>query len=113
MAERRAITLPLDDLASFCRRWKIAELALFGSATRDDFRPDSDIDLLATFAADADWSLLDSVRMTQELEQLLGRPVDLISRRAIERSANRMRRDEILRTARVIYHAPERLYATR
>lgn len=113
MADQSAITLPLVELASFCRRWKIAELALFGSASRDDFRPDSDIDLLATFADDADWGLLDGVRMTQELEQLLGRPVDLISRRAIERSANRLRRDAILASARVIYHAPEPTHAAR
>lgn len=99
--------LPLDALADFCRRWKIRELALFGSALRDDFGPDSDIDLLATFADDVQWSLLDSVRMSEELEQLLGRKIDLISRRALERSANRTRRDAILAGARVIYTDPE------
>jgi predicted nucleotidyltransferase len=112
MAERQTIELPLDDLATFCRRWRICELALFGSAARTDFGPHSDVDLLATFADDADWSLLDGVRMSQELEQLLGRPVDLISRRAVERSTNQLRRDEILAGAHVIYRTPETQHAT-
>ncbi len=100
-------SLPIEALADFCRRWRISELALFGSALRDDFRPESDIDLLATFDPDARWGLLDSVRMSEELEQLLGRKVDLISRRALERSTNSARRDTILASARVIYTAPE------
>jgi len=91
------------DVADFCRRWRIRELALFGSALRDDFSDRSDLDLLVTFAPDADWSLLDHVRMQMELSDLLGRPVDLVSRRAIERSSNPIRRREILGTARIVY----------
>ena len=93
------------ELAQLCQRWKVTELALFGSAARDDLRPDSDIDLLVTFAGDADWSLLDHIRMQQELAELLGRPVDLVSRRAIERSHNPLRRREILGNARTVYAA--------
>lgn len=81
------------------------ELSLFGSALRDDFRSDSDIDLLVRFAADAEWSLLDQARMERELEDLLGRKVDLVSRAGIERSANWVRRQEILETSRPIYAA--------
>jgi predicted nucleotidyltransferase len=92
-------------VAEFCRRWKIVELSLFGSALRDDFRSDSDIDLLVRFAADAEWSLLDQARMERELEDLLGRKVDLVSRAGIERSANWVRRQEILETSRPIYAA--------
>ena len=92
-------------LAQLCQRWKVAELALFGSALRDDQRADSDVDLLVTFAPDADWSLLDHIRMQQELADLLGRPVDLVSRRAIERSHNPLRRHEILGSARTVYAA--------
>ena len=89
----------------FCRKWKIAELALFGSVLRDDFRPDSDVDVLVSFAPDADWSLLDHLAMEEELAGILGRKVDLVSRRAVERSANRIRRQAILGSAEVVYAA--------
>lgn len=98
-----AIALPESEIAAFCDRWQIAELSLFGSALRDDFRPDSDIDLLVLFAPEADWSLLDHVRMQKELEQVLGRDVDLVSKRAIEQSSNWIRRQEILSSAQLIY----------
>lgn len=97
------LDLPLDRLGDFCRRWKITEMALFGSALRGDQRPDSDIDLLVTFGPDAEWSLFDHLHMEEELEALLGRKVDLVSRRAIERSDNWIRRGAILDFARTIY----------
>jgi predicted nucleotidyltransferase len=100
-----AASLSQANLAGFCRRWQIVELALFGSGQRGDLRPDSDVDLLVTFAPTATWSLLDQVQMQSELAELLGRPVDLVSRRAIERSANPLRKREILGTARPIYAA--------
>ena len=99
------LALPTDRIAEFCRRWKIVELAVFGSALRDDFRPESDIDLLATFAPDAHCSLFDHYHMENELVDLLGRDVDLLSRRAIERSENWIRRRGILTSARTIYAA--------
>lgn len=92
-------------IVKFCRRWQIAELALFGSVLRDDFRPDSDVDVLVTFAPMADWSLFDHLAMEEELSDLLGRPVDLVSRRAVERSANPIRREAILTTAEPLYVA--------
>ncbi len=99
------LSLPLADIAAFCRRWSIAELAIFGSALRDDFRPDSDIDLLVTFSPDARPSLMDLGRAEEELSRLIGRPVDLVDRRGVERSANWIRRHSILSTAQVIYAA--------
>jgi uncharacterized protein len=90
-------------IQEFCDRWQIVELSVFGSILRDDFRPDSDIDLLVAFAPAADWGLLDHSQMQQELEAMLGRSVDLISKRAIERSSNSIRRHEILSTAQTIY----------
>jgi predicted nucleotidyltransferase len=96
-------TIPVDKIAEFCQRWKIRELAMFGSALRDDFHLDSDLDLVVTFAGDADWSLLDHIQMQLELERLFERHVDLISRRALEHSQNRLLRDEILKTARVMF----------
>jgi len=95
----------LPDLRGFCRKWKIRELALFGSALREDFGPESDVDLLVTFQEDAAWSLFDHVRMEQELEGLIGRDVDLVTRRSIEDSPNYLRRREILSTARTVYAA--------
>ncbi len=102
MAASVATALPTEDLRAFCARWGIRELALFGSALREDFRPDSDIDLLASFEAGSSWGLLDHAQMQQELAALLGRPVDLVSRRAVERSANPLRRQAILDSAQVI-----------
>jgi predicted nucleotidyltransferase len=96
---------PVDRLAAFCRRWKIVELSLFGSALREDFRDDSDIDLLARFAPEARWSLLDHARMERELAEMLGREVDLVSRTAVEASPNWIRRREILSSARALYAA--------
>ncbi len=78
-------------------------MALFGSVLREDFRSDSDVDVLATFAPDARWSLFDRVDMEEELSALVGRKVDLVSRRAIEQSANWIRRKAILETAEPYY----------
>lgn len=97
------IDIPEKQIADFCRRWHISELALFGSVLRDDFDPDSDLDILVTFAPEADWSLFDHLRMEQELANLLGRKVDILSKRAVEQSHNWIRRQEILNTAEVIY----------
>lgn len=99
------IDLPAERLRDFCGRWRIRELALFGSALGADFHEESDIDLLVTFASDAQWSLLDQVRMERELADLVGRPVDLLSRQAVERSANPLRRQEILTSAETVYVA--------
>jgi predicted nucleotidyltransferase len=96
-------TIPMDKIAEFCHRWQIRELALFGSALREDFGPDSDLDILVTFADDAEWGLFDHVQMQQELQALLQRSVDLISRRALERSSNWLLRQEILDTARTLF----------
>ncbi len=99
------IDLPMEKIAEFCRRWQIKELALFGSVLGEDFRPDSDIDLLVTFAPDHPWSLFDHVEMQDELKDMLGREVDLVSRSSIERSENPWRRHDILTSARSIYAA--------
>jgi predicted nucleotidyltransferase len=102
-----AFPLPTDAIRQFCRRWKIRELALFGSVLRTDFRPDSDVDVLVTFHDDADWGLLAHIQMQQELATLLHRPIDLISKRALERSPNWLRRETILNTAQVIVSTDE------
>jgi len=92
-------------LSQFCEQWDISELALFGSVLRDDFSASSDIDVLVSFKAAAHPTLFDFVRMREELAHLFKRPVDLVSRRGIERSSNYLRRSEILSTAQPFYAA--------
>jgi predicted nucleotidyltransferase len=99
------IAIPHDALRAFCQRWRVSELALFGSAVQGDFRPESDIDLLVRFAPDARWTLLDFVQMRDELSEIFGRRVDLVTRRAVEASKNPLRRKAILESAQVIYVA--------
>jgi predicted nucleotidyltransferase len=89
-------------IADFCRRWKITELALFGSVLREDFRPDSDIDVLVTFEPGAPWTLWDLSRMRIELEAIFGREVDLVEKKALR---NPFRRRAILANQRVVYAA--------
>lgn len=96
---------PKDKIADFCRRWRISEFALFGSVLRDDFRPDSDVDVLVSFMEDATWSLFDLVEMADELRGIFGREVDLISRRGLESSRNPIRRKAILDSSEVVYVA--------
>jgi predicted nucleotidyltransferase len=99
------IEIPQEEISDFCQRWKITELALFGSVLRGNFRPDSDIDVLVTFSPDATWTLLDRVDMQDQLRVIFGREVDLVNRRSIERSRNHIRRQAILDSNEVIYAA--------
>jgi predicted nucleotidyltransferase len=94
-----AIDYDKEKLRDFCRRWKITEFSLFGSVVRDDFGPESDVDVMVTFAPDAGRSLFDMVHMEDELVEIFGRDVDLMTRRSIERSHNLMRRESILTNA--------------
>jgi predicted nucleotidyltransferase len=107
------LTLPQEEIAEFCRRWKIVELSLFGSALREDFGPESDLDFLVSYSKDSDWGLWDQIQMQQELEAISRRRVDLVSKRAVERSDNWLRRAEILSNAHVVYSATEATDATR
>ena len=91
-------------IADFCSRWKISEMALFGSVLRDGFRSDSDIDVLIVFEPGGVPGL-QYVSMASELSQLFGRPVDVLTRTTVERSSNFIRRKEILESAEVIYAA--------
>jgi predicted nucleotidyltransferase len=97
------IALNRDKIAEFCRKWNVVEFALFGSVLRDDFGPDSDVDVLVSFSSDAHTTLFDLVHMQDELEAIIGRGVDLVSRRAIEQSRNPIRRRDILGSAEVVY----------
>ncbi|HEY9695989.1 MAG TPA: nucleotidyltransferase family protein [Trichocoleus sp.] len=99
----KTIELPIEQIQQFCDRWQITEFALFGSVLRDDFRPDSDIDVLVTFAPEAKRGLSETLQMKDELQAIFGRNVDFIVKAAIERSENWLRRKNILESAQVIY----------
>lgn len=99
MPVRPPIPLDAETLREFCTRWQIRDLSLFGSFLRSDFREDSDLDLLVSFQPGTNWGYLSLFAMQDELEQLTGRKVDLVSRRGIEASANTVRRREILESA--------------
>jgi predicted nucleotidyltransferase len=105
MNRRIQIDVPRSQVAAFCRKWKIAELALFGSVLRDDFRPDSDVDVLVTFSSDSDWEIDDLLDMKEELEALFRRPVDLVEKRLVEESRNYIRRKHILSHMETLYAA--------
>ncbi|GAB4318918.1 MAG: nucleotidyltransferase family protein [Leptolyngbyaceae cyanobacterium] len=97
------LNLPMEQIAEFCQKWQVTEFALFGSVLRDDFHPDSDIDVMVKFHPDAHpkFSTLD--QMETELKTIFHRDVDLITRQGIESSRNYLRRHEILSSAQVIY----------
>ncbi len=97
------IDLPLGAIRAFCKRWLVTELALFGSVLRDDFGPQSDVDVLVRFEPQARHTLLDMAQMQTDLARILGRKVDLIERTAVEQSRNYIRRAAILRSAETIY----------
>lgn len=99
------IQVPIDyeKIVEFCQRWQITEFALFGSVLRDDFRPDSDIDVMVRFHAQARPTFCTLDEMEVELKTIFCRDVDLITRQGIESSRNYLRRHEILSSALVIY----------
>ena len=99
------IPIPQQEVVAYCRRWQITELALFGSVLREDFTQDSDVDVLVRFHPRAGHSLFDLGRMEEELSGILGRPVDLVERTAVERSRNYPRRRAVLQAAQVIHAA--------
>lgn len=96
------IAVDRESIVTFCRKWKIVEFGFFGSVLRDDFRPDSDVDVLVTFAEDSHWSLFHVVDMIDELRAIFGRDVDLVEKDAIR---NPFRRRAILAGHQVFYAA--------
>ncbi len=96
------IVLPAEQIERFCRKWMVREFSLFGSVLRDDFRLDSDVDVLVSFQPGHPWSLFDLLDMQDELSAMFHRPVDLVTKGGLR---NPFRRHEILTTRRVIYAA--------
>jgi predicted nucleotidyltransferase len=104
--EQLRLDLPCDAIAALCRQYGVVELSVFGSALRDDFRPDSDVDFMAVFVG-GDYGPWMS-RLTSfesDLSRLLGRKADVSPREAIEHSENYIRRRHILESAKAVYVA--------
>ena len=99
------IKVPKTKITEFCKRWNVSEFAIFGSALRADFRPDSDVDVLVSFAPQAHVTLFDMVHMQDDLKAIFGHEVDLVSKRGVETSRNYLRRKNILESAQVIHVA--------
>lgn len=105
MTVEEKLRVSKETIAEFSRKWKITEFALFGSVLREDFRPDSDVDVLVTFSPDSDWGVEHLLDMKEELEALFGRTVDLVEKRLVEESRNYIRRKHILSHMEAVYAA--------
>jgi len=99
------IEIDREKVEAFCKKWKIIELSFFGSVLRDDFRPDSDVDVLVRFAEDAEWSMFDVMHAENELAGIIGRRIDLVEREAVEEHPNWIRRGHILNSSERYYAA--------
>jgi predicted nucleotidyltransferase len=96
---RLPLAVPRNQIADFCRRNHIRWLALFGSAVRDDFRPDSDVDVLVEFEPGTQVTFFTLSRLQRELESIFARPVDFVMKDGLKRRI----RDSVLASAQVLY----------
>jgi len=99
------IKIPYEDIQAFCQQWQITEFALFGSIVTDTFQEESDVDVLIRFDETVRISLFQMVELSEELEEIFGRKVDVLTRRSIEQSDNFIRKENILQSMQVIYAA--------
>ena len=91
-----------NKIDEFCKKWQVEQLAIFGSALREDFSPDSDVDILIKFLPNFSWGFEIAV-IHEELTKIFGRDVDLVSLRSIENSRNKFKKEEILGNCKIIY----------
>jgi predicted nucleotidyltransferase len=103
--DRLRLPIPTEGIPAFCRKWKVSRFELFGSVLRDDFRSESDVDVMVALDPSAKVMIWNWMDMQDELAAMFGRDVDLLARDMVEESTNRFRRDPILREATVIYEA--------
>ena len=99
------IEVPKEKISAFCRRNHICGLAFFGSVLRDDFRSDSDVDVLVEFEPGQELSLMELVAMENELSEILGRKADMVERQAVEQSENYIRKRYVLQSVEKVYVA--------
>ena len=100
--QKKKFRIPRKKIAEFCKHWSITEFSVFGSALREDFRSDSDVDVLVSIDLKAHIGLFEIAEMQIELEKMFKRPVDLVEKEGLR---NPYRRSEILSTAKVVYAA--------
>ena len=104
--EVQQLNIPSHVLETFCKRWKIKTFYLFGSVLHPGFnQKNSDLDVMVEFESNAEWTLIDHVEMRDELASITNRSIDLLTKRSIERSQNKSRKEEILRTAKIVYES--------
>jgi len=96
------VDVPIEQVKGFCLKWKVREFSLFGSVLRDDFGPDSDVDVLVELEPDHPWTLHGWIDMIEELKELFGREVDLVEKAAVR---NPFRRRHIMNNRWVVYAA--------
>ena len=96
------IDIPQEEIAAFCQRNHIRRMALFGSVLRNDFTPESDVDVLVEFEPDQTPGL-EFITMQDELSEILGRQVDMYTFKGVESNRNWLLREEILNSAEVQY----------
>jgi len=96
-----SIDIPVERIAEICRRYGVKELSVFGSAVRRELRADSDVDLLVDFEPEARIGLVKFANLNRELEEILGRRGDLVTKSGLKPRV----RPEVLREARVVYSA--------
>ncbi len=99
---RPRIDVPMEKIKFFSEKWKVVEFSLFGSVLRDDFRSDSDIDVLLSFEKNPTWDLYDLVDMKDELHAIFGRKIDLVEKESVR---NPYRRRAMLTEQEVLYAA--------
>ncbi len=100
-----SVEIPVEPLHDFCQRWKVSELAVFGSALHENYKLDSDLDLLISFEKDSQWGFFDLVNMESELGIIFNKKIDLVEKTAISSSENYLRRKGILENAQIIYQS--------
>jgi predicted nucleotidyltransferase len=94
------IAIDREKIAAFCRKWRVRELSLFGSVLTNDFRPDSDVDVLVVCDQGSSWTLWDHLHAEEELQELVQQKVDLVLRSALR---NPFRRHHILSNREILY----------
>jgi predicted nucleotidyltransferase len=103
--QKISVDISDDQIRHFCQRWKVSELAIFGSAVKEYYSDDSDVDLLISFEPDTRWGLFDLVTMENELKDIFGKEIDLVEKNAVSKSQNYIRRKGILDGAQIIFHS--------
>jgi predicted nucleotidyltransferase len=99
---KNGIFLNYEDVVHLCKKYYINELSIFGSSIRDDFKENSDIDILVSFNKDSKITLFDIMNLEKEFSELLDREVDIVEKEALK---NPIRKDKILSSREIIYAA--------